>query len=470
MAIDSTAGTIAMTTATLASLDRRFSARSRLGRRVRAAVRRQRVRCRRAADEIAKRAVDLGLSTAALVIAAPVLLPTVAWLLARGRVFNRTGCLGKDATPFDVLTFAIPATGVGAPLRAVGLHHFAVLVNVLCGQMSLVGPRPAPAGEWSPRDRLVRWRHRVRPGLVGPWWVRRRMNIAYGTELETDREYVVTWSVRGDLGLLSRAGLALLYGQGGSSDAPRRVSMLGVSIDNITVGDALDVIDGWLHTRGARHVAFVNADCLNIAVRRAHYRRVLGETSLTLGDGIGLKIAGQLLGRPMRQNVNGTDLFPRLCELADRRRARIFLLGARPAVVEGVRAWIAERHPGAFVCGTHHGYFDAQSEPAVIDAIRASAPDLLLVALGAPRQDEWLAAHLGATGAAVGIGVGGLFDFYSGRIPRAPVWMRELGLEWVFRLAQEPRRMWRRYLVGNVLFLVRVLRERWSTAPPVVES
>jgi N-acetylglucosaminyldiphosphoundecaprenol N-acetyl-beta-D-mannosaminyltransferase len=215
---------------------------------------------------------------------------------------------------------------------------------------------------------------------------------------------------------------------------------------------------------------FVNAHCVNVAARDETYAKLLGESPYLFADGVGMAIAARLHGSRLHHNVNGTDLFPRLCELASRTQARIFLLGARPAVVDGVRDWIAARHGAAVVCGTQHGYFDAADEPAVIERIRASRADILLVALGAPRQDQWLAAHLAATGATVGIGVGGLFDFYSGRIPRAPMWMREIGLEWAFRLYQEPRRMWRRYLVGNVQFVTRVLRERWGFATRVLES
>jgi N-acetylglucosaminyldiphosphoundecaprenol N-acetyl-beta-D-mannosaminyltransferase len=385
-------------------------------------------------------------------------------------VFDRVRCLGDNGAPFDFLEFAIPAQGAGGLARRLGLHRLAALGNVLRGEMSLVGPRSAPVGELSPRDPGARARYRVRPGLVGPWWIRQRTNVAYGAEADADQEYVTTWSVRGDLGILARAVLALAYGGRGAQQMDPRVSMLGVSIDNLTMDEALDTIGGWLDTKKRHQVAFVNADCLNIAWRNLAYRHVLAGAALTLGDGIGLKIGGALLGRPIRQNVNGTDLFPRLCELASRTQARIFLLGARPEVVDGVRDWIAARHGAAVVCGTQHGYFDAADEPAVLERIRASRADILLVALGAPRQDQWLAAHLAATGATVGIGVGGLFDFYSGRIPRAPMWMREIGLEWAFRLYQEPRRMWRRYLVGNVQFVTRVLRERWGFATRVLES
>jgi N-acetylglucosaminyldiphosphoundecaprenol N-acetyl-beta-D-mannosaminyltransferase len=178
-----------------------------------------------------------------------------------------------------------------------------------------------------------------------------------------------------------------------------------------------------------------------------------------------MKIAGRILGRPIRQNLNGTDLFPRLCGTLAASGRRLYLLGARPGVAEATARWAQQQFPQLQIAGTRSGYFDATEEEAVIAAIRRSGADVLLVAMGVPAQDLWLRRHLKATGARVGIGVGGLFDFYGGRIPRAPLWLREIGGEWVYRLIQEPRRMWRRYLIGNFTFLWRVCRERIEAAP-----
>jgi N-acetylglucosaminyldiphosphoundecaprenol N-acetyl-beta-D-mannosaminyltransferase len=120
--------------------------------------------------------------------------------------------------------------------------------------------------------------------------------------------------------------------------------------------------------------------------------------------------------------------------------------------------------PDLHFCGDQHGYFAAEELPDVLAKINASGAKILLVALGVPKQERWISDHLQQTGAAVSMGVGGLFDFYSGRIPRAPAWVREIGMEWCFRFWQEPRRMWRRYFVGNFVFLTRVVRERLRTA------
>jgi len=206
-------------------------------------------------------------------------------------------------------------------------------------------------------------------------------------------------------------------------------------------------------------ICFVNPDCLNIAYTNSDYLQVLIRSELVLPDGIGIHLAGRIKGTPMLENVNGTDLFPRLCERAAAEKIPIYLLGARPSVAAAAAAAMQAKYPELQVAGIHHGYFGPEDTAAILHDINSSGAKILLVAMGAPRQDLWLAAHREELLAPVLMGVGGLFDFYSGNVPRAPVWMREIGLEWVWRLLQEPGRMWRRYLIGNPLFLYRVWKE-----------
>ncbi|HEX9166933.1 MAG TPA: WecB/TagA/CpsF family glycosyltransferase, partial [Gemmatimonadales bacterium] len=238
----------------------------------------------------------------------------------------------------------------------------------------------------------------------------------------------------------------------------------------VTIAEAVNQIMASVESGSPLRVAFVNADCANRAVHDPRYRRAVDTADLVLLDGIGMRIAGWALGRPVRANVNGTDLFPQLCAALSARWGRLFLLGAAPGVAERVSAWVARHFPGVTVVGHQHGFFSEAEAGQVLATIREARPDVLLVAMGVPRQDVWLAHNLAACGATVGIGVGGLFDFYSGRIPRAPLWMRRAGLEWVYRLYQEPRRMWRRYLIGNVVFLARVAGSWWRQSSSIVSQ
>jgi N-acetylglucosaminyldiphosphoundecaprenol N-acetyl-beta-D-mannosaminyltransferase len=402
-----------------------------------------------------KRALDFCLACALIVVTLPVTacILLLSRLHRRQLLIRRTPRAGRWCEPFDELSFS------NSPrlFRAIP-----ALVNILKGDMSFVGPRAVSPGELTPRERQARKRYSARPGLVCLWWIRKRANIAYSGEAESDVEYVDSQTMRGDLGIALRAIPALLYGEG-VAVSQSIVSILGISIDNLTMSDAIDWIVDRATGDSPAQICFVNADCANMLSRDPDYRAVLHQSKLVLADGIGMKLAGKLLGREIRQNVNGTDMFPRLCESLSGTGAGIFLLGARPGFAEKVRDWIVERYPSTPVSGYHDGYFSAAEEPQVIREIACSGAAILLVAFGSPRQDMWIHSHLAATGVKVAMGVGGLFDFYSGRIPRAPLWMREVGAEWLYRFYQEPGRMWRRYLVGNAIFLSRVVWARNRT-------
>ncbi len=400
-----------------------------------------------------KRALDVWGALLLLGLLSPLL---IAGLLLGGGRFRRTPRTGRYCETYEEFSFNLPETSWAARLR---LMHLPALFNIFRGEMSFVGPRAVAPGDLSPHQRAARKRYNVRPGLICLWWVRRRANIAFNSEADSDAEYVETQSVMGDLGILARALPALLYGEGLPNVADV-IRVLGIRMHNLTMSEAIEDIIARLVGKEAGQVCFVNADCANISFRDADYRAVLNQAAMTLADGIGLKLAGKLLGREIKQNVNGTDMFPRLCAALENTGQGLYLLGAKPGVTEAVGDWIKQNYPGVKLAGTRHGYFTPAEEPEVIRQIADSGASLLLVAFGAPRQDKWIHEHLQAIGVKVAMGVGGLFDFYSGNIPRAPQWLREMGLEWFYRFWQEPRRMWKRYFVGNAVFLYRVLRER----------
>ena len=250
-----------------------------------------------------------------------------------------------------------------------------------------------------------------------------------------------------------------------TQSVPAHIRIQGIPLVNLALSDALAAIDAALAAGQFTRIAFANADCANLAARDRRYRQELEAMDWVFVDGIGMRIAGRVMQTPVRDNVNGTDLFPLLCESLARSGKRLYLLGARPGVAAAAAAWAQNHYPGLQIAGTQHGYFNEGDERAIIEAIRDSAADVLLVALGAPRQEDWIARNGQDCRATVVMGVGGLFDYYSGRIPRAPAWMRRHGLEWLFRMQQEPGRLWRRYLVGNIVFLARTGRD-WLLSLP----
>ncbi len=232
-----------------------------------------------------------------------------------------------------------------------------------------------------------------------------------------------------------------------------RPRIFGVPCDNETMAQALERLDELVKKRSA-FAAFINAHCLNVAYRDREYAGILNGADAVWPDGSGVRLAGRLRRFPVPENVNGTDMFPLICA----RPYRIFMLGGAPGVAETAMAKAHEKFPAAEFVGAAPGFFaDAADERRVIGRINALDPDILLVAMGVPKQEKWIALHRKELVCGVALAVGGLLDFVSERIPRAPLWMRRMGIEWCYRLWQEPRRMFRRYVLGNPLFVFRIL-------------
>ena len=233
--------------------------------------------------------------------------------------------------------------------------------------------------------------------------------------------------------------------------------ILGCRIRVLDQGEAIAMVLAAIQTRTSLRVAFVNAHLATIAATQPDVARVLAGFCL-LNDGVGIDLASRLLhGTRFPANLNGTDFTPALLDAAPP-GLRLYLLGASAAVIASAAAFHAQRWPRHDVVGFHDGFFSAEEEPALAAAIRATAPDMILVGMGCPRQELWLARN---DVAPVGLAIGALFDFQAGGVSRAPAWMRRARIEWVFRLALEPARLWRRYLLGNMVFMARVVRQ-WA--------
>jgi len=410
---------------------------------------------------VVKRWLDVAVASMLLVLTVPLLaLLCPMRAFAIGRNIQSDRYIGRGGSLIELHSLVLPlwlSSALGGRLRIAG--NLPWLLAVLAGRLTLVGPRPVLPEELEQFGGADHPRFASAPGLVCLWWLRQRSNIDYGTEGEADVDYLAEPSLRRDVAIMVRAVVALAYGPRVSSwSACETIS--GIRLLNLSMASLLDAMFAALQNRTRTRIAFVNPDCVNIAAKNGAYRHSLGACDWVCADGIGMKVAGSMLGRPIRQNLNGTDLFPRLCAALSASGHSLYLLGSRRGVAEAARLWALERHPNLRIVGTRSGYFSSYEESDVLQEIRASGADVLLVGMGAPRQELWLQKNLEATGATIGIGVGGLFDFYSGRIPRAPMWLRELGGEWIYRLLQEPGRMWRRYLLGNWIFLFRIAGEK----------
>lgn len=257
----------------------------------------------------------------------------------------------------------------------------------------------------------------------------------------------------------------------GTLPRPRAIRILGVRVDDVTQDEALAYAAHLLRQRGAHQIATVNPEFVMEARRNPTFRAVLEAADLNTPDGFGLLLAARWQGTPLRGRATGVALVQQLAALAAAQGYRVFLLGAAPGVAEQAAAVLGAHYPGLQIVGCVAGSPHPRHEPFLRQVIAAARPQILLVAYGHPRQDLWIARNQPVLQIPLAMGVGGVFDYLAGRVPLAPRWMRQIGLEWLFRLLVQPHR-WRRILVAVPIFAYTVLRHarREHAAPPPTAS
>jgi exopolysaccharide biosynthesis WecB/TagA/CpsF family protein len=235
------------------------------------------------------------------------------------------------------------------------------------------------------------------------------------------------------------------------------INVLGIPVANVSETETLD----WLfarHACGIRTcVNYLNAHCSNVAAFDLDYSEALSKADLILPDGCGVRVCASLHRQHLGSRLTFTDFTPLVCRRLAAIGGSVFLLGGGPGIAEAAAETLVKSCPGLRIAGTHHGYFSEDQGKEVIRLINGSGAQLLLCAMGVPYQELWLSQVMPFLNPTLVFGVGGLFDFLSGRIPRAPMGLQAIGMEWAYRLCQEPKRMWKRYLLGNPLFLVRAV-------------
>ena len=200
---------------------------------------------------------------------------------------------------------------------------------------------------------------------------------------------------------------------------------------------------------------FLNAHCFNLAQKDREYFDILNSCDYLLNDGIGIKIASKIEKLVLKKNLNGTDFIPEIAEMASKKGYKIFLLGAKDGIAEEAAVKLKEKFEGLQIAGVHSGY---GLDESVLEMINNSKADILIAGMGVPMQEKWIRENKSKLGSVkLFVGGGAILDFLSQRIRRAPLLMRKIGLEWLFRLCLEPGRLWRRYLVGNFLFFYYIL-------------
>lgn len=233
-----------------------------------------------------------------------------------------------------------------------------------------------------------------------------------------------------------------------------RVELLGVYIDALNIDQTVEKVATFIKTGRPHRVITVNPEYLYQGQKRQELLDLANSADLLTADGIGIVWACKVAGQPVPERVTGIDLMQRLCARGETEGWRVFLLGSTPGVADAAAEKLTQQHPGLTIVGTQHGYFTDMESDRIAKNIKEAAPDVLFVALGAPRQEQWIAQYQPQMGVPVAMGVGGSFDVISGRKKRAPRWVQQLKIEWLYRLVSEPSRLKRQLVLPKFALLV----------------
>lgn len=245
----------------------------------------------------------------------------------------------------------------------------------------------------------------------------------------------------------------------------KTIPILNCEFGAVTLQDAVDWARDWIQSGQHGYICTVNVAILMMMRADPNLQRFVDGASLVVADGQPLVWASHLQRDALPERVTGVDLVDELCALAAKEGFGVYFLGARREVIETAAGRLKARHPGLVISGIADGYFNTSEAPERAGAVRESGAKLLFVGMGVPRQEEFLESQWDELGIPLAIPVGGSFEAIAGTVRRAPVFLQRVGMEWAFRLAQEPRRLWKRYLVTNTQFIFHLLRSATSSEP-----
>ncbi|MGP7817984.1 WecB/TagA/CpsF family glycosyltransferase [Niallia sp. 01092] len=241
--------------------------------------------------------------------------------------------------------------------------------------------------------------------------------------------------------------------------------MGNILVNVVNTNDAIYYIDKRLSEKKSTDLYFLNDHCYNLAQEDSHYRDVINNGDLLLNDGIGIEVGAKLFGFRFKENLNGTDFIPALFQhlnSSHSQKYRIFLLGAKQGIAKDALKRLQQQYKQLEFVGEHHGYYDPNHSGAVIDDINNKKTDILLVGFGMPLQEKWIAENRSKLNCTLILAVGAFIDFSSGNVKRAPEMFRKLRLEWLYRMVKEPKRLWKRNLVGHAAFFYYVLKQKYK--------
>ena len=231
----------------------------------------------------------------------------------------------------------------------------------------------------------------------------------------------------------------------------------GVKIDNLSLQESVLYIEKLLKRRKNHYIITPNAAHIVLFQKDEEFRKAYAKASLVLPDGMSLVWASRFIGPRLKERITGTDLLFALCELSTSKKYTIFLLGAEDKTIKKAKDALLRKFPGLHITGIHNGYFN--DDKRIIEKINELQPDILFIGIGFSKQETWINKNINQLNVKVAVTIGGVFDVISGKFKPAPRMIQHYGLEWLWRLLQEPRRLWKRYLIGNTIFIWLVVKE-----------
>jgi N-acetylglucosaminyldiphosphoundecaprenol N-acetyl-beta-D-mannosaminyltransferase len=244
-------------------------------------------------------------------------------------------------------------------------------------------------------------------------------------------------------------------------NAPQKVNILGVQVACLSMKQLLDYVQGCIAAGDGIHtILYANAHCLNVAYQDAAYLQILNQSDLVLADGVSMVWGSRALGGCRLEKLTAVVWLHNFCQRFANSGWRVYILAGRPGVAEQARINLARRYPGLNFVGCSDGFFDQKGQEDVLQEIALLSPQVVFVGMGTPLQEKWLAANRVRIAAPLCWASGALFDYVAGLEKRAPDWVDALGMEWFWRLLEDPKGKWRRYIIGNPVFIYRVLCQR----------
>jgi len=236
-----------------------------------------------------------------------------------------------------------------------------------------------------------------------------------------------------------------------------KFSFAGIKIDNITLEEVIEKVKELIKKGKTSYIVTPNAAHIVLLQKDKEFRKVYENAELVLCDGQPIIWISKIFGEPLKERITGVDLLFSLLQLSSKEKYGVYLLGAKEGIIKRTVENLQKKFPELRIVGYHNGYFI--DDEKMIKEINERSPDILFIGMGFPKQEKWIFKYIKNLDIKIAVCIGGVFDIVAGKTKRAPVWMQKIGMEWFFRLIQEPKRLWKRYLIGNTLFLWLVFKE-----------